>query len=70
MSNQEFIDMFFKDTDCPKCGGKLTHKAVSGEFTPIEHYLVQRHCDNCGHTDVTNHMTGKVRDGILKDRRW
>lgn len=66
---EEIIDMYFKDTICPKCG-KPTHRAVSGEFTPFGDYLVQRHCDNCHHTDVTNHMTGKVRDGILHERRW
>ena len=67
MTKEEIIDMFFVDKNCPKCG-KSTHRAVCGEFTPFGEYLVQRHCDNCGHTDVTNHMTGKLRDGILKDR--
>lgn len=66
---QEIIDMYFTDKVCPKCK-QNTHRAVNGEFTPFGHYLVQRHCYNCHHTDVTNHMTGKVRDGILKDRRW
>ena len=66
---QEIIDMYFTDKVCPKCG-KPTHRAVSGEFSPLGDYLVQRHCDNCHYTDVTNHMTGKVRNGILKDRRW
>ena len=64
---KEIIDMFFVKKECPKCE-KNTHEPVSGEFTLMGDYLVQRHCSNCHHTDVTNHMTGKVRDGILKDR--
>lgn len=66
---EEIIEMYFKDSTCPKCG-KNTHRPVTGEFILSGHYLVQRHCDNCHHTDVTNHMTGKVRNGILKDRYY
>lgn len=65
---EEIINMYFKDTICPKCK-KETHEAITGEFIS-DNYLVQRHCTNCHHTDVTNHMTGKIRDGILKDKRW
>lgn len=67
MTREEIIETYFKDTKCPKCN-KNTHQAISGEFTPFGEYLVQRHCSNCHHTDVTNHMTGKVRNGILRER--
>ena len=65
---EEIINMYFKNTICPKCK-KETHEAIAGEFIS-GNYLVQRHCSNCHHTNVTNHMTGKVRKGILKDKRW
>lgn len=64
---EEIINMYFKDTICPKCK-KETHEAIAGEFIG-GHYLVQRHCSNCHHTDVTNHMTGEIRVGILEDKR-
>ena len=69
MTKQEIIDMYFVTTKCPKCG-KETHEPITGKFILMGHYLVQRHCSNCHHTDVTNHMTGKVRDGILEDRYY
>ena len=66
---KEIINMYFKDTKCPKCK-KESHIAIAGEFTSEGHYLVQRHCNECHHTDVTNHMTGEIRIGILEDKRW
>ena len=62
---EEIINMYFKDTICPKCK-KETHIAVAGKFILSGHYLVQRHCSNCHYTDVTNHMTGKSREGFLR----
>lgn len=64
---EEIINRYFKNTVCPKCG-KETHEAIAGEFIFSGDYLVQRHCSNCHYTDVTNHMTGMKREGILKDR--
>lgn len=62
---EDYIEMYFRDGVCPKCG-KPTYRAITGKFTLMGHYLVQRHCDNCHYTDVTNHMTGKKRDGTLE----
>ena len=63
---QDIIDSFFITIKCPKCG-KETHEPVCGKFLPFGHYIVQRHCSNCHHTDVKNHMTGSVRDGIIEE---
>lgn len=63
---QELIEDCFIVIKCPKCG-KETHKPVCGKFLPFGDYIVQRHCSNCHHTDVTNHMTGTVRDGIIEE---
>ena len=63
---QDIIDNCFVTKECPKCH-KHTHKAVTGKFLLFGDYIVQRHCSNCHHTDVTNHMTGSVRDGIIEE---
>lgn len=63
---EDIIGSCFVTIECPKCG-KKTHEPVTGKFLPFGDYIVQRHCNNCHHTDVTNHMTGKVRDGIIEE---
>ena len=57
----------FVDKECPKCGGK--HRAVSGMYIMGE-YHVQRHCENCHWTDVTNEENGMNREGILPEPRY
>lgn len=64
---EEIIKTFFVKKNCPKCG-QPTHEPVAGEFLLSGDYLVQRHCRNCHYTDVTNHMTGKKREGVLEER--
>ena len=59
------MDERFIDKKCPKCGGN--QKTVSGMYNIWGHYLVQRHCENCHWTDVTNEDTGKSREGILPE---
>ena len=64
---QSMIDNYFVIKKCPKCN-KKTHEPVVGKFLPFNGgYLVQRHCSNCHHTDVTSYPSGKVRDGIIEE---